>query len=435
MIKISSGNAAALHALYFEKRAQDDNAIGQRPRNVLDDAMVVNAYGLTWRFIKGTDGNIYRIPPGVTYMPSLPGPDNPVTAKWKVNNDPGKPQTLSSQSQPLTNNETQIMTNPQIPQRQLTLPEPYMPSQFDRLNTQIHQLPASYPQLSFNIPNIQPNNRQYTLMQQLMPRQFGNSNQYTVNPRIRNLAMQGQKPYGNTSYTLGAKPSLNYNINDSPSANTPSTPSQGQPASPATQQQSKPSADAGKGQTPAYTMGNFASDERKRVLRNGLNWRDSNTSAFDKAINPSKQNSQPVQQSARPKPQPNPNVAGMNNAMRSQLPVMHGESTGQLTLGAKPDFKYNIPDLPPLTVTQPSVPISNAEHIKAIQRAAGIKEDGIYGPQTRAAARNSTDPRVRAAVMAMQRANGLADDGIIGRNTYNALNRSGNAVSVRRRRR
>lgn len=78
---------------------------------------------------------------------------------------------------------------------------------------------------------------------------------------------------------------------------------------------------------------------------------------------------------------------------------------------------------------------SNREYIRALQRQLGVKEDGIYGIQTRNAVRASKDPRVQQLVKQMQQFNGLDTDGVIGRRTYNALNRTGNAATIRRRRR
>ena len=78
---------------------------------------------------------------------------------------------------------------------------------------------------------------------------------------------------------------------------------------------------------------------------------------------------------------------------------------------------------------------SNQEYIRALQRQLGVKEDGIYGIQTRNAVRASKDPRVQQLVKQMQQFNGLETDGVIGRRTYNALNRTGNAATIRRRRR
>lgn len=57
--------------------------------------------------------------------------------------------------------------------------------------------------------------------------------------------------------------------------------------------------------------------------------------------------------------------------------------------------------------------------IKAIQRQLGIKQDGVYGPQT------------RAAVVRYQRQHGLTVDGVVGAQTLAALRGNHNAKSIK----
>jgi peptidoglycan hydrolase-like protein with peptidoglycan-binding domain len=60
------------------------------------------------------------------------------------------------------------------------------------------------------------------------------------------------------------------------------------------------------------------------------------------------------------------------------------------------------------TLRRPAGP-SVVEHVKAMQRKLGVKDDGVFGPGTEAALRE------------FQRARGMVPDGIVGPKTWIAL--------------
>ena len=143
--------------------------------NVLDNAEVGEAYGVKIRRIRGTDGKMYRIPAGVESMTALPGPDPEATTPNTNTSAPSATQLPNNNPQAGFNAQPFPMATPG-PKRQLTLP-------------------MTYGNPQSGMPNVQQFDRQYTLTPQLMPWQFSNSNQYTLNPNIRNKVMANQSPY------------------------------------------------------------------------------------------------------------------------------------------------------------------------------------------------------------------------------------------------
>jgi peptidoglycan hydrolase-like protein with peptidoglycan-binding domain len=70
-------------------------------------------------------------------------------------------------------------------------------------------------------------------------------------------------------------------------------------------------------------------------------------------------------------------------------------------------------------ITRTVGPGSNGAMVRSIQRQLGVKVDGVYGPQT------------RAAIQRYQRQHGLVVDGVVGRQTLAALKGHSNPASVK----